>query len=90
MCLYCLIFLANDSCSNENVLTETGKNSDESSDEDEPPEPDTTLFIKNLNLSTEQEDIREVNILFIIPQLLVAYATLWGDKMKIYKDEHGL
>ncbi|XP_023713883.1 probable RNA-binding protein 19 isoform X2 [Cryptotermes secundus] len=50
---------SNDSCSNENALADTGKNSDDSSDEDEPPEPDTTLFIKNLNFSTEQEDIRE-------------------------------
>lgn len=83
LCLYCLIFLANDSCSNENVLAETGKNSDDSSDEDEPPEPDTTLFIKNLNFSTEQEDIREVSIWFIISQLFIAHATLGSDKMKI-------
>jgi RNA recognition motif-containing protein len=83
VCLYCLIFLANDGCSNENALAEIGKNSDDSSDEDEPPEPDTTLFIKNLNFSTEQEDIREVSIQFIISQHLVAHATLRSDKMKI-------
>ncbi|XP_021914789.1 probable RNA-binding protein 19 isoform X2 [Zootermopsis nevadensis] len=45
--------------SKENVSAETGNSSGDSSDEDEPPEPDTTLFIKNLNFSTNQEDIRE-------------------------------
>lgn len=48
--------------SKENVSAETGNSSGDSSDEDEPPEPDTTLFIKNLNFSTNQEDIREVSI----------------------------
>jgi RNA recognition motif-containing protein len=59
--LHCLLFLAGGSGSSENVLAQTGKNSEDSSDEDELPEPDTTLFIKNLNFSTEQEDIREVS-----------------------------
>jgi len=40
----------------------TDNSSGDSTDEDEPLEPDTTLFIKNLNFSTNQEDIREVSI----------------------------
>jgi RNA recognition motif-containing protein len=61
------MFLANgDNCSKENVPAETGNSSGDSSDEDEPPEPDTTLFIKNLNFNTNQEDIKEVSIEFVM------------------------
>lgn len=48
-----------DSCRQKIVPAEIENSSGDSSDEDEPPEPDTTLFIKNLNFSTNQEDIRE-------------------------------
>lgn len=40
--------------------------SDDSSEEDERPEPDTTLFIKNLNFNTNEEDIKEVSIEFMM------------------------
>lgn len=63
MCYFCLTFLEkDDSCIEKIVPAETDNSSGDSSDEDELPEPDTTLFIKNLNFSTNQEDIREVSI----------------------------
>lgn len=31
-------------------------------EEDEEPEPDTTLFVKNLNFKTTDEGLRKVNI----------------------------
>ena len=63
MCYLRLTFLGKDeSCTEKIVLAVTDNSSSDSSDEDEPPEPDTTLFIKNLNFSTNQEDIREVSV----------------------------
>jgi hypothetical protein len=66
-CTDYLLFLANgDSSCKENVPAEMANNSCDSSDEDEPPEPDTTLFIKNLNFNTNQEDIKEVSTRFMM------------------------
>ena len=63
MCYLRLLFLEkDDSCTEKIIPAVTDNSSSDSSDEDEPPEPDTTLFIKNLNFSTNQEDIREVSI----------------------------
>lgn len=58
----CLVFLEkDDSCTEKIVPAVTDNSNSDLSDEDEHPEPDTTLFIKNLNFSTKEEGIREVS-----------------------------
>lgn len=44
----------------ENVNDTNKANKEESEDEDE-PEPDTTLFVKNINFSTTDEQLKSVN-----------------------------
>jgi multiple RNA-binding domain-containing protein 1 len=66
------MFLAkDDGCRKKNSPAETDDSSGDSSVEDEPPEPDTTLFVKNLNFSTNEEDIREVSIGCIMLQHVI-------------------
>lgn len=45
----------------ENKKDEKKNNDDDEDEDDDEPEPDTTLFVKNLNFSTTDEDLKNVN-----------------------------
>ena len=42
------------------------KKEEEDDEDDEEPEPDTTIFVKNLNFSTSDEELKKVHISFTL------------------------
>lgn len=51
--------------------TASAENGEE--DDDEEPEPDTTLFVKNLNFSTTEELLKKVGVFFLLSSLRLLY-----------------
>lgn len=47
-----------------NTKLENEENNDEEQDEEEEPEPDTTLFVKNLNFITTDDGLRQVSEMY--------------------------
>lgn len=52
-----------DDNSEKQSISNEAKKNEVIEDDDEEPEPDTTLFVKNLNFKTTDEDLKKVNMI---------------------------